>query len=350
MIFTHDTSTFLDIREVTGRGRDTKISGNLVFKVGDYTLDFAFKQLLSDGSHQEPEVLMSTLVRTMTPGVGSMPTTSTYSLEPVEALVVAYATWKCGGVRTGMPDFEAAIAHGRTLVQVGSDGRTRQIILIDELHAGRAWFARPVTRVRVVRGDITCQVGIEAIVNAANPSIRGGGGVDGAIHRGAGPELLGACKALPQIPREDILPGTWALLNTMMGWYHVPKHPLVCCNVGDARVTDAFDLPARKVIHAVGPLYAAMTPEEARQSLLSAYVTSLLLAKREGCRTVALPAISCGVYGYPIPDAAQVATEAVLAVLSGDEGWFDEVRFVMLDDATYEAFSSSMAQMYPEAA
>lgn len=135
--------------------------------------------------------------------------------------------------------------------------------------------------IHLIEGDIT-QAQVDAIVNAANPVMLGGGGVDGAIHRAAGPGLLEACRQVPAVNG-------------------------IRCPSGEARITHAGNLQASYVIHTVGPIYRqAANPE---QVLQSAYENSLNLALDKGCRTIALPAISCGVYGYPVTEAAEVAFE-----------------------------------------
>ncbi|MHB2019034.1 MAG: O-acetyl-ADP-ribose deacetylase [Candidatus Xenobia bacterium] len=155
-----------------------------------------------------------------------------------------------------------------------------------------------MTRLTVVQGDIT-QQDVEAIVNAANSSLLGGGGVDGAIHEAAGPELLEACR------------------------------PLGGCRTGEAKITPGFALVARHVIHTVGPIYGRENGREA-ELLANCYTNSLRLAREHGCKTVAFPAISTGVYGYPKDEAARVALAAVQAATR--DGWFDEVRFVAFSD------------------
>lgn len=129
------------------------------------------------------------------------------------------------------------------------------------------------------QGDIT-QARVDALVNAANPALLGGGGVDGAIHRAAGPALLAACQALP-------------------------VHSGIRCPSGEARITPGGLLAARYVIHAVGPVYGHDPAPAA--TLARAYRSALILALAHGCHSVALPALSCGAYGYPPPEAAAIA-------------------------------------------
>src|SRR6476469_6442108 len=138
--------------------------------------------------------------------------------------------------------------------------------------------------VEATRGDLTKET-VDAIVNAANPRMLGGGGVDGAIHRAAGPRLLEACRAVREI------------------------EPGVRCPPGEARITPGFDLPARYVIHTVGPIYRGDGSDAA--VLASAFRESLSLAVATSLRSVAFPAISCGVYGYPLAEAADVAATVV---------------------------------------
>jgi len=148
-------------------------------------------------------------------------------------------------------------------------------------------------RIEVVRGDIT-RLQVDAIVNAANERMLGGGGVDGAIHRAAGPELLAACRLISEL------------------------RPGVRCPTGEARLTPGFRLPARYVIHTVGPVWRGGAHGEA-ELLASCYRRSLELARGAELRSIAFPAISCGVYGYPIDDAAGIAVREVRAFLDAHE-------------------------------
>lgn len=186
-------------------------------------------------------------------------------------------------------------------------------------------------KVTLVQGDITTQE-VDAIVNAANCPMLGGGGVDGAIHRAAGPELLEACRRFPVLPgdlvREDDL--TQAVLRR-------GRALDVRCPVGHARLTPGFNLPAKFVIHTVGPIYDPENVERCGIGLESAYGSSLQLARMVGCRTVALPAISCGVYGYPLDEAAAIAIE----VAADHSPYFDEIRFVLFMDDVVAAFQKA---------
>ncbi|MGW3054750.1 O-acetyl-ADP-ribose deacetylase [Streptomyces goshikiensis] len=165
-----------------------------------------------------------------------------------------------------------------------------------------------MTRIALVLGDITGEEA-DAVVNAANSSLLGGGGVDGAIHRRGGPEILQACRALRASHYGKGLP------------------------TGRAVATTAGLLPARWVIHTVGPVWSR---EEDRSALLaSCYRESLRVADELGARTVAFPAISTGVYGWPLDDGARIAVETVRAAATAVE----EVRFVLFDEAAYGAFA-----------
>ncbi|MEU3710994.1 O-acetyl-ADP-ribose deacetylase [Streptomyces catenulae] len=166
-------------------------------------------------------------------------------------------------------------------------------------------------RLVLVRGDITEQR-VDAVVNAANSSLLGGGGVDGAIHRRGGPEVLAACRALRASQYGRGLP------------------------TGRAVATTAGRLPARWVIHTVGPRHS---PDEDRSALLaSCYRESLRLADELGARSVAFPAVSAGIYGWPMADAARIAVTTVRATPTA----VAEVRFVLFDDRAYEAFAAQL--------
>lgn len=168
-----------------------------------------------------------------------------------------------------------------------------------------------MARITLARGDIT-QQRVDAVVNAANPTLLGGGGVDGAIHRAGGPEILAECKRLRAERYPDGLP------------------------TGQAVATTGGNLPAPWVIHAVGPVYAK---SEDRSALLaSCHSESLKVADELEARTVAFPAISTGVYGYPVDEAAPVAIDAVRSASTSVE----EVRFVLFDEATHRAFASAL--------
>ncbi|WP_317230432.1 O-acetyl-ADP-ribose deacetylase [Clavibacter sp. MX14-G9D] len=174
-----------------------------------------------------------------------------------------------------------------------------------------------MTRLEAVRGDITRQ-DVDAIVDAANSSLLGGGGVDGAIHRAAGPELLAACRRIRADRLPDGLPA------------------------GDAVATPGFRLPARHVIHAVGPVWSATDDRTA--VLASAYRRSIEVAAGLGIRTVAFPAVSAGVYGWPVDDAARVAVAAVRGALAEGRGaGLELVRFVLFSDEVLSAFDAALA-------
>lgn len=161
--------------------------------------------------------------------------------------------------------------------------------------------------VEVLRGDLTRQA-VDAIVNAANERMLGGGGVDGAVHRAAGPGLLQACREIPEV-REGVR-----------------------CPTGEARITPGFRLVARHVIHAVGPIYRGH-PRDA-ELLASAFRSSLELAVAHSLDSIAFPAISCGVYGYPLDDAAAVARQ-----VTEERAWaMREVRFVLFSEDVLAAW------------
>lgn len=164
-------------------------------------------------------------------------------------------------------------------------------------------------KIEVLQGDITTQQ-VDAIVNAANPSLLGGGGVDGAIHRAAGPELLAACKALHG------------------------------CETGQAKITKGYRLPARYVIHTPGPVWRGGGSGEPAL-LQSCYRSSLALAAEYGCKTIAFPSISTGVYRYPVEEAARIAVGTVADFLAQD-GRIARVTFVCFNKATERAYLSAL--------
>lgn len=166
-------------------------------------------------------------------------------------------------------------------------------------------------KLEVQQGDIT-RLQVDAIVNAANRSLLGGGGVDGAIHRAAGPELLAECRTLGG------------------------------CPTGEARLTQGYRLPARFVIHTVGPVYRGR-PEDP-QLLAGCYRNSLTLAAQKGARAVAFPAISCGVYGYPIEDACRIAVATTLAFLAAN-GRIERVIYVLFSEKDHRVYADHIARL-----
>lgn len=169
------------------------------------------------------------------------------------------------------------------------------------------------TRIELTEGDITTQA-VDAIVNAANRSLLGGGGVDGAIHRAAGPELLAACRELGG------------------------------CDTGDAKLTGGYRLPAKYVIHAVGPVYG--TPD-APQQLASAYRRSLEIADGAGLESIAFPAISTGVYGYPMAEAAQISLRTVCQFAKG-KITLKLIRFVLFGSAALHHYQRALEEVYDQ--
>ncbi|MER8185682.1 O-acetyl-ADP-ribose deacetylase [Kitasatospora sp. NPDC094015] len=180
-----------------------------------------------------------------------------------------------------------------------------------------------VTRITLVQGDITEQQ-VDVIVNAANSSLLGGGGVDGAIHRKGGPEILADCRRLRA------------------------SHYGGGLDAGRAVATTAGRLPARSVVHTVGPVHQAADYEQRAELLASCYRESLRLAAELGARTVAFPAISTGVYRWPMEDAARIALTAVtetVAVPDPPAAWPDEVRFVLFGAEAYEVFERALREL-----
>ena len=165
--------------------------------------------------------------------------------------------------------------------------------------------------IETVLGDITKQTDIEAIVNAANNSLLGGGGVDGAIHRAAGRELLAECR-------------------TLNG-----------CKTGESKITSAYKLPCKYVIHTVGPIYRGGNSGEP-QLLANAYKNSMKLALQNKIRTIAFPSISTGVYSYPLEEAAEIAIKTVNDFYMEHQNKFDCIRFVLFDDRTKQAYENAI--------
>ena len=166
----------------------------------------------------------------------------------------------------------------------------------------------------LVEGDIT-QQDTEAIVNAANPSLLGGGGVDGAIHRAGGPQILAECRVLGG------------------------------CATGDAKITTGGRLLAHYVIHAVGPVYWREGKAQAEVLLAGAYWRSLEVAAEHGIASIAFPSISTGAYGYPLDEAAPVALGAVINYLRAHPGSLARVRFVLYGHEAYQAYEQALTRL-----
>lgn len=172
--------------------------------------------------------------------------------------------------------------------------------------------------IEVIKGDITT-LEVDAIVNAANERMLGGGGVDGAIHRAAGPELLAACRAVPEV------------------------RPGVRCPTGEARITPGSRLPARYVIHTVGPVWHGGGRGES-QLLAQCYRHSLEIARDQRLRSIAFPAISCGIYGYPIDEAARIAVREVRAFLD-EHDLPKRVALVAFDEDMYQVLTTKITKV-----
>ena len=170
-----------------------------------------------------------------------------------------------------------------------------------------------LSKIMIQQGDIT-RMEVDAIVNAANTRLLGGGGVDGAIHRAAGPRLLAECRTLGG------------------------------CPTGEARITAGYNLPARHVIHTVGPVFSGR-PQDA-QLLTACYSNSLQLAAENHLRSIAFPAISCGVYGYPIEEAAQIALKRCTAFLE-EHPELERVVFVLFSAADRQVYEDALARLQP---
>ena len=175
-------------------------------------------------------------------------------------------------------------------------------------------FRQEVAMIKAVRGDITKINDVDAIVNAANRTLLGGGGVDGAIHRAAGRKLLEECR-------------------TLNG-----------CDTGDAKLTGAYDLPCSHVIHTVGPVWHGGNHGEA-ELLASCYRRSLQVAAEHGIRRIAFPSISTGVYHYPVREAAKIAVGTVTEFLEEHPDAFDVVEWVLFDDNTMQVYEQAIAEV-----
>ncbi len=173
--------------------------------------------------------------------------------------------------------------------------------------------AKPKTQFLAVRGDITKDHGVDAIVNAANTSLLGGGGVDGAIHRAAGPELLAECRLLHG------------------------------CKTGQAKITKAYNLPCKYIIHTPGPIWNGGKSQEA-QFLASCYRSCLELAVEYGIKSIAFPSISTGVYSYPLEQAAEIAVRSAKQFAADHPGKIDVIKWVLFDDRTLKAYADQIEQ------
>ena len=168
--------------------------------------------------------------------------------------------------------------------------------------------------IKTIQGDITKPLGVQAIVNAANCSLLGGGGVDGAIHRAAGPKLLVEC-------------------STLGG-----------CKTGQAKITKAYNLPCDYVIHTVGPVWNGGKKNE-EKLLADCYYNSMCVALENGIRTIAFPSIATGVYRFPIDLAAKIAVRTVAKFLEDNEGQFDLVEWVLFDEQTARAYEQEVDKL-----
>ena len=171
-----------------------------------------------------------------------------------------------------------------------------------------------MTQITILRGDITKRT-IDAIVNAANRSLLGGGGVDGAIHRAAGPELVQECRTLGG------------------------------CGTGEAKITRGYRLPAKHVIHTVGPVYGNERGREA-ELLANCYRESLALAAQHGCRSIAFPSISTGAFGYPVEEASRVALKTIQKFVQDHPDAVEAVEIVTFSEHDYSAYQKAYAEVF----
>ena len=168
--------------------------------------------------------------------------------------------------------------------------------------------------IKTVRGDITKITDVQAIVNAANSSLLGGGGVDGAIHRAAGKELLFECRLLGG------------------------------CKTGQAKITKGYNLPCDHVIHTVGPVWQGGGKNEA-ELLASCYYNSMKVAMENGIRSIAFPSISTGIYHFPVEQAAKIAVKTVKGFLDENKGAFDLVEWVLFDEYTEKVYEAEVHKL-----
>ena len=173
------------------------------------------------------------------------------------------------------------------------------------------------TGIGVVRDDLTRMPYVEAVVNAANRTLLGGGGVDGAIHRAAGPGLLEECRGLNG------------------------------CETGGAKITDAYNMPCKKIIHTVGPIWQGGDHNEA-ELLASCYKSSLQVAVENGIRTIAFPSVSTGIFSYPLEEAAYIAVHAVIDFVAAHPGELSIVLWACIDDKTQAAYQRALEQAASE--
>lgn len=169
--------------------------------------------------------------------------------------------------------------------------------------------------IKTIRGDITKVTDVQAIVNAANSSLLGGGGVDGAIHRAAGKELLFECRLLGG------------------------------CKTGQAKITKGYNLPCDYVIHTVGPVWNGGGKNEA-ELLASCYYNSMKVAMENGIRRIAFPSISTGIYHFPVEQAAKIAVNIVKRFLDDNEGAFELVEWVLFDERTEKVYEAEVDKLY----